>query len=178
MNPEAMEQMRVLLYEAIKKQLNTPYQAAGYYGEIKKGRSPRKATGKLVNSLKVEWVVDFEQGDPLLQVTFDTNPSFLSEMIDTGRKPSLSYPPLSAIKRWIVQKPVLWRDKKGRFKRQSLDSKAFLIARSIKEKGYRGINFMTKAEESVVAQLTELGEEAAAQYFQKLIDDGLVNLTY
>lgn len=176
MNPEQMEQMRVLLYNAIKKQLNTPYRSQGYYGGFKRGNSPRKATGKLVNSLEVEWAVDFEQGDPLLVVTFDTVPEFLPQIIDQGRKPSLSYPPLEAIKRWIKVKPIFFRDEKGRFKRGTIDQKAFLIARSIKEKGYKGINFLTKAENEVINQLTELGEEAAAEYFTNLIDEGLVIL--
>lgn len=177
MNPEQMEQMRVLLYEAIRKQLLTPYRSQGYYGGFKRGNSPRKASGSLLRDLTVEWVVDIEQGDPMLAVTFPTvQPSFLPDMIDEGRKPSISYPPLEAIKRWIKIKPVYWRDEKGRFKAQSLDSKAFLIARSIKEKGYKGINFLTKAEDQVINQLTELGEEAMAVYFQNLIDDGLVNL--
>ena len=176
MNPEQMEQMRELLYAAIVKQLNTPYPSRAYNGTIKRGNSPRKASGSLIKGLSVDWAVDFEQGDPLLVVSFDTNPDFLAQIIDQGRKPSLSYPPLEAIKKWIRVKPVYWRDERGRFKRATLESKAFLIARSIKEKGFAGINFLTKAEQEVIDQLTELGEEAAAQYFENLIDEGLVTL--
>jgi len=176
MNPEQMEQMRKLLYDAIVKQLNTPYPARGYFGERKRGNSPRKASGSLLRGLSVEWAVDFEEGDPLLVVSFDTNPEFLAQMIDQGRKPSFSYPPLEAIKKWIRVKPIYWRDERGRFKKATLESKAFLIARSIKEKGFAGINFLTKAEQQVIDQLVELGEEAAAQYFENLIDEGLVTL--
>ena len=89
---------------------------------------------------------------------------------------SISYPPLEAIKKWIRVKPIFFRDEKGRFTRGSLNSKAFLIARSIKEKGYKGINFLTKAENEVINQLVELGEEASAVYFQALLDEGLVIL--
>jgi hypothetical protein len=176
MNPEQMEQMRKLLYDAIVKQLNTPYQSKGYFGETKRGNSPRKASGSLLKGLSVDWAVDFEQGDPLLVVSFDTEPDFLAQIIDQGRKPSFSYPPLDAIKKWIRVKPVYFRDERGRFKKASLESKAFLIARSIKEKGFAGINFLTKAEQQVINQLTELGEQAAAEYFENLIDEGLVTL--
>jgi hypothetical protein len=177
MDENAMEQMRVLLYEAILEQLNTPYRSQGYFGGFKKGNSPRKASGSLIRGLRVNWVVDFEQGDPMLEVSFEgVTPDFLPDIIDQGRRPSLSYPPLEAIKKWIRIKPVYWRDERGRFKATTPDTKAFLIARSIKEKGFKGINFLTKAENKVVNQLTELGEEAAAQYFQGLINDGLVTL--
>jgi hypothetical protein len=176
MEPEQMEQMRKLLYNAIVKQLNTPYQSKGYFGEAKKGKSPRKASGSLLRGLSVDWAVDFEQGDPLLVVSFDTEPDFLAQMIDQGRKPSLKYPPLDAIKKWIKIKPIYFRDEKGRFKKGTLNSRAFLIARSIKEKGFAGINFLTKAEQQVINELTELGEQAAAEYFENLIDEGLVTL--
>lgn len=176
MNPQQMEQMRKLMYDAIVKQLNTPYPSKAYDGSPKKGVSPRKASGSLLKGLSVDWAVDFEQEDPLLVVSFDTEPDFLAQIIDQGRKPSISYPPLDAIKKWIRVKPIYWRDEKGRFKKASLESKAFLIARSIKERGFAGINFLTKAENEVINQLTELGELAAAEYFENLIDEGLVTL--
>lgn len=176
MNPEQMEQMRKLLYDAIVKQLNTPYRSKAYDGTPKRGVSPRKASGSLLKGLEVEWAVDFEQGDPLLVVSFDTQPDFLAEIIDQGRKPSFSYPPLSAIKKWIRIKPIYFRDERGRFKKGTIDQKAFLIARSIKEKGFAGINFLTKAENEVIDKLVELGEEASAEYFENLIDEGLVTL--
>lgn len=172
-----MEQMRVLLYNALRKQLLTPYRSKAYNGELKRGTSPRKATGKLLNSLSVEWETDFEQGDPLLVVSFDTDPEFLPEMIDQGRKPSLRYPPLNEIEKWIRVKPIRFRDDRGRFVKQpSIKSMRFLIARSIKEKGYAGINFLTKAEDEVINKLEELGEQAAQQYFQNLIEEGLIIL--
>lgn len=177
MNPEQMEQMRVLLYEAVRQQLLTPYQSQGYYGGFKRGNSPRKATGSLLRALNVEWEVDIEQGDPLLVVSFDgTNPEFLPEIIDQGRKPSLSYPPLDDIQNWIRVKPVYFRDERGKFTRGTLKQRTFLIARSIKEKGFKGINFMTKAEQQVQNQLEELAEQAMANYFQNLVDEGLVIL--
>ena len=121
-------------------------------------------------------ITDFSEGNPIIVATFDTDPEFLPEIIDQGRRPSTSYPPLDAIKRWIKIKPVYWRNERGRFTRASENTKAFLIARSIKEKGYKGINFFQKAENQVIDQLILTGEEAAAAYFQYLIDAQLVKL--
>lgn len=171
-----LKQIADLLYDAIKAQLMVPYRSEGFFGGFKRGNSPRIASKQMINSLKVEVVTDFEEGNPLVVVSFDTDPEFLPEIIDQGRRPSTSYPPLDAIKRWIKIKPVYWRNERGRFTRASENSKAFLIARSIKEKGYKGINFFEKAQNQVVDELVLLGEEAAAAYFQFLIDQRLVKL--
>lgn len=174
MDEQVMEQMRQLLFDAIQSQLRIPYRSRAYNGAQKRGVSPRIASGDMLRSLRVYWETDFEQGDPLLVVSFDTDPDFLPELIDQGRKPSTKYPPLEAIKKWVRIKPIYFRDQKGRFTRGTINQRAFLIARSIKEKGYRGINFLSKAEDQVINQLTELGEEAAAEYFQNLIEEGLI----
>lgn len=173
---EYLQEIADLLYDAIQDQLRIPYRSEGYYGGFKRGNSPRIASKQMINSLTVDVVVDFEGGDPIIVAAFDTDPSFLPEIIDQGRKPSLSYPPLDAIKKWIKIKPVLWRNERGRFTRASENSKAFLIARSIKEKGYKGINFFEKAQNQVIDELVLKGEEAAAAYFQYLIDQQLVQL--
>lgn len=174
-----MEQMRQLLYNAIVQQLRTPYQPQGYFGEAKKGfnRKGSVATGALVRDLTVEWVAEPEQGDMMLQVSFPTiQPEFLPEIIDEGRKPSFKYPPLKEIENWVRVKPVFFRDQSGRFSKGTLKQRTFLVARSIKEKGFKGRQFLSKAEDQVINQLTELGEQAMANYFQGLIDDGLINL--
>lgn len=176
---EQMEAMRVLLYNAIRDELRTPYQPQGYYGGVKKGfnRKGSVATGALLRDLTVEWVVEPEQGEFMLQVSFpNVEPDFLPQIIDTGRKPSSRYPPLAAIEQWVKIKPVFFRDEKGRFGKGTIKQRTFLIARSIKEKGFKGRNFLTKAENKVISQLQEAGEEMMAAYFEELIDNGLINL--
>ena len=179
MGEAEMEEMRVLLYNAIRQQLQTPYQPQGYYGGAKLGYNRRGsvATGALLRDLTVEWVTEPEQGEFMLQVSFPTvEPDFLPQIIDEGRKPSFKYPPLAAIEAWVRVKPIMFRDKSGKFSKGTVKQRAFLIARSIKEKGFKGRNFLTKAEDQVITQLTDLGEEAMANYFQGLIENGLVNL--
>lgn len=172
-----LQKIADLLYDAIQDQLRIPYRSQGFYGGFKRGNSPRIASGQMINSLKVEVVSDFTEGKPLINVTFDTNPEFLPDIIDKGRRPSLSYPPLENIREWIRVKPIYWRNERGRFTRASENTKAFLIARSIKEKGYKGIDFFSKAEAQVMDQLILQGEQAAAVYFEDLIVNNLVILT-
>ena len=169
-------QIADLLYDAIYNQLNVRYRSEGFFGGFKRGNSPRIASKQMINSLKVEVVTDFSEGEPLIVASFNTDPEFLPEIIDQGRRPSINYPPLDAIKRWIKVKPIYWRNERGRFTRASENTKAFLIARSIKEKGYKGINFFEKAQAQVIDELVLKGEEAAAAYFQFLIDQQLVQL--
>jgi len=176
MNEETMNKIANLLKEAIITELNTPYPSRAYDGTLKRGVSPRKATGSLVNSLKVEWQRDFEQGDPLLVVSFDTNPSYLAQIIDQGRKPSFRFPPLKDIEKWVRIKPIIFRDAQGRFSKGTIKQRTFLVARSIKEKGFAGIQFLTKAENRVIEKLQDLGEQAALEFFEGLLDEGLVNI--
>lgn len=179
MGEEQREQMRVLLYNAIRDELRAPYQPQGYYGAPKKGfnRKGSVATGALLRDLTVEWIIEPEQNDFMLQVSFpNVEPDFLPQIIDMGRKPSTRYPPLQEIEKWVRIKPVIFRDERGRFAAGTLKQRTFLVARSIKEKGFKGRNFLSKAENKVIKQLEELGEEMMAEYFQGLIDDGLINL--
>lgn len=173
---EYLERIADLLYDAIQDQLRIPYRSEGFYGGFKRGNSPRIASKQMINSLSVEVVSDFKDGQPVIAVLFDTDPEFLPEIIDKGRRPSISYPPLEAIKKWIKVKPIYWRNERGRFTRASENTKAFLIARSIKEKGYKGINFFEKAQAQVMDQLILNGEQAAAAYFEDLIINQLVIL--
>jgi hypothetical protein len=174
---EYLQEIADLLYDAIQDQLRIPYRSEGYYGGFKRGNSPRIASKRMINSLTVDVVVDFEQGNPLVVAAFDTDPDYLPEIIDKGRKPGpVGYLGLENIKKWIKVKPILWRNERGRFTRASEDSKAYLIARSIREKGYKGINFFEKAQNQVMDHLILTGQEAAASYFENLIIKNLVIL--
>ncbi len=178
MDEEQMELMRVLLYNAIVAELRTPYRPQGYNGEPKTGFNRRGsvATGQLTDDLTVEWD-ETPEGNFQLVVSFPTiQPSFLPNIIDEGRRPSTNYPPLAAIEAWVRVKPVFFRDARGKFTRGTVKQRAFLVARSIKEKGFKGRFFLDKAENKVINQLQKMGEEAMANYFQQLIENQFVNL--
>lgn len=177
MEEQYLQEIADLLYDAIYDQLNVKYRSEGYYGGFKRGNSPRIASKQMINSLSVEVVKDFSDGNPLIAVFFDTDPDFLPNIINDGRKPGpVGYLGLENIKRWMKVKPIYWRNERGRFTRQSEDSKAFLIARSIRQKGYKGIKFLEKAENQVMDELILTGQDAAAQYFENLIVKKLVIL--
>lgn len=70
-------------------------------------------------------------------------------VVDKGRRPG-KMPPIAAIKKWINQKPVRLRNKKGQFipkTDSAVDSAAYAIALKIKRKGIKGSNFFSDAFE-------------------------------
>ena len=73
-----------------------------------------------------------------------------------GRK----QPPLRAILPWISIKGIKGRDKKGRF--ITKNSLAFLIARSIKQRGLERTRFITKPYEDMIGDLNSEIAEAFA----------------
>lgn len=65
-------------------------------------------------------------------------------------------PPKDAIAQWIVNKRIRLRDEKGRFihitgekGRKNIDRAAFLMARSIKRRGLKGVFYYSRAYEKV-----------------------------
>ena len=91
-------------------------------------------------------------------------------------------PPVDAILKWMKVKPVRLRDKGGRFVRQKkyrskvtgrdvepLRNVAFLIARSIKEKGIEGLRYYIVALETIVPKyLDDFGEAVVADIMKSL----------
>ena len=81
-----------------------------------------------------------------------------------GRK----QPPLKAIMPWISIKGIKGRDKKGRF--ITKESLAFVIARSIKQKGLERTLFISKPYEDMLEGLKAELAEAVSQDLEKDID--------
>ncbi len=162
-----------IIKEALQKQLRVPRDSKTYSGQKKpiSGKYPTPksapiASGNLINNIDVFWQSDFESGNPRLIVEM---PKYWI-WVDEGRRPG-RYPPLSAIDRWSVVKPGMSgiRDEKGRFiPRKTLN---FLRARSIAKYGYKGNNFVNKAINNVIDEITERLGEAAAAYVQDVIKD-------
>ena len=161
------EDIANLLVENIRFYLKQNWQSQGYGGSPNKmGIGTKIATSKLYNNIT-----------PRIEYDQDGFPeSFVIEMedywfwIDEGRKPG-RFPPVNAIKQWILDKPVAWNPINGKI--PTLEQKTYLIGRSIKEKGTAGTDFTTLAIDKTLQEaLDRFGEEFADQ-IQDFLDQRL-----
>jgi hypothetical protein len=178
MEEKILQEIAQLLQNNIQGQLKKPYPAKTFSGQNKPvsgiGRtpvSPRYASGNLYKQTRVYWETDFEDGEPNLVVDFGDADYW--EFVNYGRRPG-RYPPLLAIDKWVRQKPGIEgiRDEKGRF--VSRKSLVFLIRRSIAQYGYYGIQFIDKAVQETIEQITAKLEDATVKYFERLYDEGRI----
>lgn len=154
-----LEALAPIIEEIVKSSLN---EKAYQYGNPTKGMTNRVATGNLMNSIKAE-VVENEPGIAIIQLT-----AFGKRIEDTyaywlvnDRKPGASPKGggfIKSIKQWIYDKKsftikdfktgkTLPKDEKN------VNRVAFLVARSIKENGYKNTpkNFVTISFEKIMA---------------------------
>ena len=90
--------------------------------------------------------------------------------VESGRKPNSRFPPPNVIADWAKVKGIQrFRDKKGRY--ISNKSRAFLLSRSIAEKGIKPFPFYTDAVEQSLDLLGESLEDAIALGIQDSFDD-------
>jgi hypothetical protein len=125
----------------------------------------KKATGKLINSLKYKVV---EVLDNLL-LTISAEPYL--KWIDEGRKPG-KMPPSKVFIKWIDARGIIFRNENGKIIKK--ESTAFLIARSIGEKGIKPTNVIRKTIDKIYSTKTQLLEKAAAKDIVALIQKILV----
>jgi hypothetical protein len=81
-------------------------------------------------------------------------------------------PPVDAVLKWMKVKPVRLRNESGQFIKQTpsrLRSAAFLIARSIKEKGIEGLRYYVVALETIVPKyVEEMGSAVVSDILKSL----------
>jgi hypothetical protein len=108
----------------------------------KKGLSDKVASGSLYNSIKV---VSKETKDGAsLQMEMND----YGQWVQSGRLPGKKGVPIDAIEKWIINRKLLGRDKKGRFiKRRSF---AFAIQKNIKKFGIRPSNWYDVAIDDIL----------------------------
>ena len=82
-----------------------------------------------------------------------------------------------ALKRWIKQKGIKARDAKGRFKKSSADSLAFVIGRAVKRKGIVGLRFYEKAYAAVSKRYQAKFGDAIAEDIAGKLKAKLGNIT-
>ena len=88
------------------------------------------ATGELYNSINYD--IDVNGNKIGLVIEYAEQ----GEFVISGRKPNSKLPPISSIKEWILNKRIKSSD-------LSLDSQAYLIARSIAKKGIPPLDFLS-----------------------------------
>lgn len=116
------------------------------------------ATGDLINSIGYQ-VVETANGWELEITSLD----YLT-YVDEGRKPG-KMPPTKPIRKWIDDKKISVIGSK--------DSAAFLIARSIGEKGIKPTNVIDKTIKQVMSRQEQILTDAIAEETMKELFKGL-----
>jgi len=180
MEEQLQQQISRLLKQAIQEEILLPRPSLTYNGQEKpvnpRYQRPlptgRVNTGNLVNSVDVYFESDLEDGEANIVVDFGSADYW--EFINYGRRPSIKYPPLQIIEAWANTKPLpRFRNDLGQF--VSNKTRAFLVARSIKEYGYYGINFLDKAYNKVKNELLENASQLALEFLiRKLKEERII----
>lgn len=123
--------------------------------------SSRINTSTLYNSVEVYYESDLDDGELRLVVDFGSANYWY--WVNYGRKPSVRYPNIKDIRDWVESKPAL------QVPTLTVDQRTFLVARSIKEYGYHGINFIENAVRETEQDVLDLFGEYTAGWFRELL---------
>jgi hypothetical protein len=148
----------------IEKILKTTLEQKRYpFGFAKfRGTGNKVASGKLRDSISVV-TKKVNQDETIIQVLSEE----YAQWVQSGRLPGKKGVPVDALEKWIKDRGLQGRDKKGRFiKRRSF---AFAIQKNIKKFGIRPSNFLDVALEMIAddPQIMDLLEEGS---FEELLD--------
>lgn len=106
-----------------------------------RGVGNKVASGKLRDSISVNVVQ--KKDETIIQVLAEQ----YSQWVQSGRLPGKKGVPIAALEKWIKERGLTGRDKRGRFiKRRSF---AFAIQNNIKKFGIRPSNFLDVALETI-----------------------------
>ena len=125
------------------------------------------SSGDLYNSIRYEVKEDSEGNWSLTILSLD-----YLKYVDEGRRPG-STPPIDKIKLWIKDKGINWTNPNDSF--ASLDQKAFVISRSIKEKGIKPTNILKSVSNKVSSELLNKVKEGTIEKLNKDIADIIKN---
>lgn len=155
-----LEKIAPILESIMKKTLEEKRYPFGFAKF--RGVGNKVASGKLRDSISVN-VVKVNEGETVIQVLSEE----YAQWVQSGRLPGKKGVPISALEKWIKERGLTGRDKKGRFiKRRSF---AFAIQSNIKKFGIRPSNFLDVVLETVAndPKIMELLEDGA---YEELID--------
>jgi len=153
-----------LLVENVRYYLKQGWQSQGYGGSPNKmGIGPKIATSKLYNNITPRIEYDDDGFPESLNIIMEEYWYF----VDEGRKPG-RFPPVSQIRQWILDKPVNFQPINGNI--PTLEQRAYLIGRSIAEKGTAGTNFTELATERTLTMAIDKFGEAYAEQIEEFLD--------
>ena len=122
------------------------------------------ASGKGSNSLYGSF--QKKVSDNVLSITTDKD---YAEYVDEGRPPGAVNH--WAIDEWVRKRGIRGRSYKGRY--QSYTAASIAISRSIKNRGYEGINFVSRSFLKVTDFIQDIVAERYAKAIEKRIEPGL-----
>ena len=138
------------------------------YGWPSKGVSNKKATGGLINSIKVIKIE--ENNTDILRVEMK-DPNY--KYVEKGRAKG-KYVPIKAILKWMAQRGIGIRNEKGQFVKDDAarTAAAFRISNSIRVNSIRATGFIEIAKGRIEEnkQIMRLLEDAAMQELIDLIE--------
>lgn len=154
-----LERIAPIIEEILKKTLEQKRYPFGFAKF--RGVGNKVASGRLRDSIQVKVVK--EQDHTIVQVLAEQ----YSQWVQSGRLPGKKGVPISALEKWIRERGLQGRDKRGRF----IERKrfAFAIQSNIKKFGIRPSNFLDVALEMIAQddRIMELIEDGA---YEELID--------
>jgi hypothetical protein len=120
-----------------------------------RGVSNKVASGTLARSIEVQTV----QKGPITELQILM--AEYGQWVQSGRLPGKGFVPVGSLMRWIKERGLKGRDKKGRFMTDK--SFAYAIQTNIKKFGIRPANFLDVSMEKIMAdqRITDLLGEAA-----------------
>jgi len=158
------EEIANMMVDNVRYFLKQSWQSQGYGGSPNKmGIGPKIATSDLYRYItpKVEYDDDgFPESFVIIMEDY-------WYFVDEGRKPG-KFPPVMAIRNWILDKPVSFRPING--KMPTLKQQTYLIGRSIAQKGTAGTNFTELATERTLEQAIDMFGEAYAEQIEEFLD--------
>lgn len=127
-------------------------------------KSKKNVDRSLYNSLDSEiiehtdsLIVEFEMNDygAFQDQGVKGSKSTYSESRNSPYKYINKRPPLEPLINWVKKRRIRLRDEKGRYRKGSSESIAFMIQRSVFEKGIKGSKFFTKPFEKGLSRLDQ-----------------------
>ena len=129
-------------------------------------KADKNVTGNLINSLKYE-ILETSSG---LMLHILANDYF--DVVDKGRRPG-KQPPSKALIPWIESRGIVMMNDRGGI--VSTESAAFIISRSIGEKGIKPLNIKQEVIDNVINAKQQLIQDGLSIDIRKYIDDIIKN---